>query len=75
MISQEDLEWLDKWRPVDWVYAEPDPEALLQVKAMLQEKYGHPLRAWRVLLDADDNNIVDWQEFKKACQKLKFRGD
>jgi hypothetical protein len=73
-IAKEDLEWVDKWRPVEWVYAKPDPEALKEVKALLLEKYGHPLRAWRVLLDADDSNNVDWNEFKNACTKLKFRG-
>lgn len=75
VISLADLEWLDKWRPVDWVYAEPDPAALMQIKAMLQEKYEHPLRAWRCLLDADDSNLIDWQEFKTACQKLKYKGN
>lgn len=75
MVAREDLEWLDKWRPVEWVYAEPDPASLIQVKALLEERYGHPLRAWRCIMDEDDSNYVDWPEFKKACQKLKFKGN
>lgn len=75
LISLSDLEWLDKWRPVEWVYADPDPAAWVEIKELLQEKYDHPLRAWRAILDADDSNHVDWPEFKRACQKLKFRGN
>lgn len=74
-ISQSDLQWLDKWRPVEWIYAEPDAGAWTHLKAMLAERYNHPLRAWRAVLDQDDSNSIDWCEFKKACQKLHFKGN
>lgn len=67
-----DLEWLDKWRPLEWVYAKPDPAAFVKVKNMLVEKYGHPLKAWRCLLDRDDSNTIDWIEFKNACEKIHY---
>eukprot|EP00928_Gymnodinium_smaydae_P060023 TRINITY_DN4356_c0_g2_i2.p1 TRINITY_DN4356_c0_g2~~TRINITY_DN4356_c0_g2_i2.p1 ORF type:complete len:957 (-),score=233.64 TRINITY_DN4356_c0_g2_i2:284-3154(-) len=72
VISQDDLEWLDGWRPVEWATAAPDPGAWDALRELLLGIYGHPLRAWRVLLDRDDSNTLSWFEFKKACQKIGF---
>eukprot|EP00927_Polykrikos_kofoidii_P049290 TRINITY_DN43368_c0_g1_i1.p1 TRINITY_DN43368_c0_g1~~TRINITY_DN43368_c0_g1_i1.p1 ORF type:complete len:807 (-),score=89.01 TRINITY_DN43368_c0_g1_i1:237-2657(-) len=75
MICQGDFEWLDKWRPYEWVYADPDPAAWSELKQCLINKYQHPLRAWRTLLDQDDSNYLSYTEFKDACRKIKFRGN
>merc|ERR1712194_964977 len=61
----------DTWRPVEWVYTEPDPRACAYIKDLLVREYKHPLRAWRTLLDKDDSNHLSWTEFRDACRKLK----
>jgi len=50
-LTRADLEWLDGWRASDWLYADPDPEAWEELRALLLSKYGHLLRAWRMVLD------------------------
>mmetsp|Transcript_72018 Transcript_72018/g.154131 ORF Transcript_72018/g.154131 Transcript_72018/m.154131 type:complete len:791 (+) Transcript_72018:91-2463(+) len=75
VVSRSDLEWLDKWRPAEWLYTEPDPAAWEELKALLVHIYGHPLKAWRSLLDKDDSNIVSWDEFRQACRTVKFLGN
>lgn len=75
LVTRADLQWVDHWRPVDWVYAEPDEDALQELKALLIEAYDHPLRAWRCLLDTDDSNSIDYGEFVKACRKCRFGGN
>jgi len=75
LVTRADLEWVDKWKPVEWVYAAPSPDGLEDMKDLLVGIYGHPLRAWRCLLDQDDNNCIDYKEFKHACHRLGFRGN
>lgn len=74
-IECSDLDWLDKWRPPEFLHVEPDPEAWEQLKEMMLHKYTHPLKAWRHLLDADSSNNVSWVEFKEACHHLRFKGN
>merc|ERR1712039_268815 len=62
VISRADLVWLDTWRPVEWVYTDPDPHACEYVKAVLVQEFKYPLRAWRTILDTDDSNNVSWTE-------------
>eukprot|EP00929_Paragymnodinium_shiwhaense_P048191 TRINITY_DN24400_c1_g1_i1.p1 TRINITY_DN24400_c1_g1~~TRINITY_DN24400_c1_g1_i1.p1 ORF type:complete len:854 (-),score=162.62 TRINITY_DN24400_c1_g1_i1:40-2601(-) len=73
-ISREDLKWLDRWDPPDWIVAQPDPQAWAQIRAAMLKIYDHPLRAWRNLLDVDNSNVVSWAEFQAACKKLKYTG-
>jgi len=75
LITLADLQWLDRWRPPEWVYAEPDPEALKELREILAEAYGHPLRAWRCILDKDDSNHLDYNEFLAACKQIRFGGN
>eukprot|EP00434_Breviolum_minutum_P037804 symbB.v1.2.033522.t1/scaffold4177.1/size43486/1 len=74
-VSRSDLEWLDGWVPPEWIYSEPDAEALAELQALVAKKYSHPLSAWRSLFDRDDSNSVSWLEFCEACEKLKFKGN
>lgn len=73
-VSKADLEWLDGWHPPEWITSTPDPEALQELKDLISNKFSHPLFAWRSVFDKDDSNSVSWQEFKTACQKLRFEG-
>jgi len=74
-LSRTDLEWLDKWDPPEWLYARPDLEALAQLQAAIDQRYSHPLSAWRHLLDKDDSNQICWDEFREACDELNFTGN
>jgi len=74
-VSRSDLEWLDAWEPPEFIYADPDPQALQQLNELIRKRYAHPLSAWRSLFDRDDSNSVSWLEFKDACEKLKFKGN
>jgi len=74
MIGREDLEWLDSWKPLEWVYADPDPAEWEKLKELLVRSYGHLLRAWRCLLDRDDSNTLSWMEFRDACRRVQFDG-
>lgn len=74
LVTLADLQWLDHWKPVEWVYAEPDAEALDELKGILVATYGHPLRAWRCM-DKDDSNTIDYVEFLNTCKKARFGGN
>lgn len=74
-ITKADLEWIDGWRGSEWLYADEDPEAWEELKAMLLQKYNHLLRAWRMLLDKDNSNKLSWVEFRDACKVIKFDGN
>jgi len=75
LISQDDLVWLDKWNPPEWISAEPDEAAWNELRSEMLRQYGHPLKAWRVLLDEDNSNSVSWMEFKHGAEKLKYKGN
>eukprot|EP00403_Amphidinium_massartii_P048930 CAMPEP_0178463440 /NCGR_PEP_ID=MMETSP0689_2-20121128/50334_1 /TAXON_ID=160604 /ORGANISM="Amphidinium massartii, Strain CS-259" /LENGTH=741 /DNA_ID=CAMNT_0020090323 /DNA_START=32 /DNA_END=2254 /DNA_ORIENTATION=- len=75
LISRDDLAWLDKWDPPEWISAEPDEAAWQELRAEMLQQYGHPLKAWRVLLDEDNSNSVSWMEFKHGAEKLKYKGN
>lgn len=74
-VELSDLEWLDAWEPPDWLHAEPDREAWAEFRALILRYYGQPLRAWRQLMDADNNNEVCWSEFVQAARKVAFDGN
>ncbi|CAE7328676.1 GOR [Symbiodinium pilosum] len=74
-LSRSDLEWLDAWEPPEWLYSQPDAEAWVQLRRLINGRFEHPLAAWRGLLDRDDSNSVSWNEFKEACRKVGFQGN
>jgi len=74
-IVEEDLFFLDRWRPPAFLVAAPNPQAAEEVKALLLANFRSYLRAWRQCLDVDSSNRVYWNEFEAACRKLKYTGD
>eukprot|EP00929_Paragymnodinium_shiwhaense_P011619 TRINITY_DN1175_c0_g2_i1.p1 TRINITY_DN1175_c0_g2~~TRINITY_DN1175_c0_g2_i1.p1 ORF type:complete len:855 (-),score=212.00 TRINITY_DN1175_c0_g2_i1:231-2795(-) len=74
-VKREDLEWLDRWTPTEWLRSEPDDDAWRELRDLLLEKCGHPLKAWRSILDADGSNEVTWLEFQECCEEVGFEGD
>lgn len=74
-VAPSDLEWLDRWKPAEWMWASPDPEAWAELKALFVKTCDHALAAWRKLLDLDDSNSISWVEFKEAAEKVKWKGN
>lgn len=74
-LNEEDFECLDAWRPSAWLMASPNEDAIKEIRGYLLRKYKHFVKAWRVLLDRDNSNRVNWHEFEDACKKVGFRGD
>lgn len=74
-IVQEDLSFLDSWRPPSWLTARPNMEAAREFKKLLMQRHGNYVRAWRATMDEDNSNNCDWHEFREAAKKLRFSGD
>lgn len=73
-LLEEDLAFLDVWRPPAWLTSSPNPQAADGLRRQMLQKCNHYLRAWRVL-DKDNSNSCNWHEFKEAVKQLKFNGD
>jgi Ca2+-binding EF-hand superfamily protein len=74
-IREEDMRFLDKWKPPEFLLVPPNRQAMEMVKSMLLDEFGHYLKAWRRLLDLDSSNRCTWSEFKEACKKIGFSQD
>lgn len=74
VLERTDLEWLDKWKAPEWLYVEPDEGEWSRFKDLLVEKFKHPLRAWRMVLDLDSSNKISWTEFLSAAKKVRYEG-
>jgi len=75
-IVLEDLLFLDRWRPAQFLLAVPNQSAVDHFRSSLVNKYKNYVKAWRRILDTDNSNRCDWQEFQAACSKhLQFTGD
>jgi len=73
-LSQEDLAWLDSWKPPLWLTSYPSEEEWNAVKDLFLARWGSPLNAWKQL-DRDGQNELSWAEFLEGCKKVKFKGD
>lgn len=74
-ILEEDLLFLDDWKPPAFLLASPNIAAVDQVKGLLLGKYRNYLKAWRRILDTDNSNRCTWSEFQACCKLLGFQGD
>lgn len=72
IVKSDEVRWLDKWDPPQYLYFKADEEAWLKLKAGLLRRYrGNPITAWRKCLDRDSSMRVNWTEFQNACRRLK----
>lgn len=74
-LVENDLKFLDRWKPAPWIVAKPNFEAKAALKMRLLRKYNSYLRAWRLVLDWDGSNRCDWNEFCEGCRILNFVND
>jgi Ca2+-binding EF-hand superfamily protein len=76
MLVMDDMLFLDRWTPPAFLTASPNHDAVEQFKAMVLAKFRSYLKAWRRIMDTDNSNHCDWQEFQIACGKhLQFHKD
>eukprot|EP00929_Paragymnodinium_shiwhaense_P112914 TRINITY_DN81185_c0_g1_i1.p1 TRINITY_DN81185_c0_g1~~TRINITY_DN81185_c0_g1_i1.p1 ORF type:complete len:723 (+),score=201.48 TRINITY_DN81185_c0_g1_i1:84-2252(+) len=74
-LVEDDLLFLDSWKPLPFLCASPNHRAVEDFKSILVSTYRRFLRAWRRLLDRDGSNRCNWDEFLAACKKVNFQGD
>eukprot|EP00746_Dinoflagellata_sp_MGD_P012314 gnl/MRDRNA2_/MRDRNA2_126214_c0_seq1.p1 gnl/MRDRNA2_/MRDRNA2_126214_c0~~gnl/MRDRNA2_/MRDRNA2_126214_c0_seq1.p1 ORF type:complete len:756 (-),score=177.25 gnl/MRDRNA2_/MRDRNA2_126214_c0_seq1:24-2291(-) len=74
-ITESDMLFLDHWRAPLYLIREPNPEAANAIKNTMLMQYDNFLKAWKLCLDTDNSNRVNWREFETAAKKLKFTGD
>jgi len=69
-LFEEDMRFLDRWKPRAFLTADPNEAAAQQVKSKLLKKHGSYLRAWKMSLDRDGDNRCTWDEFRDACKEI-----
>lgn len=74
-LNEEDLLFLDRWKPPAFLTRPANPQAMEDFKQLLIKTYKNFLKAWRHLLDADSSNRCNYDEFEASCKKLNFKGD
>lgn len=74
-ITQNEMIFLDRWKPPAYLTREPNAEAAEAFKSYLARTYQSSLKAWTQGLDRDSSNRVNWQEFEAAAKKVRFKGD
>jgi len=71
-VKSEEVRWLDKWDPPQYLYFDADKESWLIFKQQLIAKCrGNPISGWRKYLDRDSSMRVNWMEFYNACRRLR----
>mmetsp|Transcript_32410 Transcript_32410/g.58940 ORF Transcript_32410/g.58940 Transcript_32410/m.58940 type:complete len:802 (+) Transcript_32410:84-2489(+) len=74
-LEIDDLLFLDKWKPLDFLLVPPNYDAMEEVRRKLLTYSGRFIKAWRNLLDKDATNRCNWYEFQDACAFLGYKGD
>jgi len=75
VITIEDIQFLDFWKPPAYLVSEPNVEAANAIRKLMKDRYSHSLRAWRSVLDKDNSNTCNWNEFVSAMKYIKYTGD
>lgn len=74
-VLEKDLAFLDQWKPQPYLTCQPNKQAADNFKDALMRVYRNFVKAWRVCLDRDNSNVVNWQEFQEAAKRIRFKGD
>lgn len=74
-LTEEDLQFLDVWRPPSYLVAKPSFEGANEIRRLMLKKYGNYVKAWRNCMDKDNSNNCNWHEFVAATKTLRFTGD
>lgn len=74
-IVEDDIKFLDGWKPPSYLTADASEHAAQQFKNQLVKYYRNYVKGWRQCLDKDNSNEVNWNEFQAACKRIRFGGD
>lgn len=74
-LVEQDLLFLDKWKPPMFLLARANEEAKEDLKAKLVRKYGSYLKAWRKAFDKEKVNRCCWTDFQDGCKMVRYTGD
>lgn len=74
-ITENDVVFMDDWKPPEWLMAQPNKDAADEMKRLLMRRYKHLLKAWRIALDRDNSNRCSWHEFQEGAKRIHFSGD
>jgi len=74
-LVEEDLRFLDKWKPLPFLNAVPNHQAKEEVRRLLIDNFRTYLKAWRRVLDHDCSNRCNWSEFQAGCKLISYEGD
>lgn len=74
-LEMDDLIFLEKWQPLEFLLVTPDHKAKEEFKELLLAKMTRYLKGWKRVLDKDNTNRCNWYEFQEACRILGFRGN
>lgn len=74
-LVEEDLAFLDRWKPRAFLTSTANSQALEDLKALLLKEKKTYLKAWRHLLDVDSSNRCNYDEFEAACKEINFKGE
>lgn len=74
-LEMDDLIFLEKWQPLEFLLVSPDHNAKQEFKDLLLAKMTRYLKGWKRILDKDNTNRCNWYEFQDACRVLGFRGN
>lgn len=73
-LVEEDLAFLDRWKPRVFLTATANSQVLDDLKALLLKEKKTYLKAWRHLLDVDSSNRCNYDEFEAACKQGDVAG-
>jgi len=75
VITEDEVEFIDHWKPLPFLIAAPSETAKQEVRAALLDKYSNYLKAWRHAMDKDGSNRCNWSEFEAACKTVHYKGN
>lgn len=74
-LIEEDLKFLDDWKPLPFLTVASNFQAVVELKELLVSTYKTCLKGFRSAFDVHMANHCNWHEFEAGCKKVGFRGD
>jgi Ca2+-binding EF-hand superfamily protein len=72
-IESDEVAWLDKWDPPQFLYHDADEDMWLRMKErLLSRNRNNAILAWRRSLDKDGSMRLNYDEFLKAVKRMRL---
>eukprot|EP00429_Kryptoperidinium_foliaceum_P098478 CAMPEP_0176239198 /NCGR_PEP_ID=MMETSP0121_2-20121125/28750_1 /TAXON_ID=160619 /ORGANISM="Kryptoperidinium foliaceum, Strain CCMP 1326" /LENGTH=457 /DNA_ID=CAMNT_0017578683 /DNA_START=111 /DNA_END=1481 /DNA_ORIENTATION=+ len=72
-VSEQDVAYMQRWRPPPYVFSTPDTEGLSELRRKFLDIYRTSLRVWRRCFDRNGSMSMSWEEFVDAVGELVRR--